>query len=699
MTSHKRIQLLPPSLQNQIAAGEVVERPASVLKELVENSLDAGAEEITITLEDGGQTLLAVHDNGFGIPATELDLALTRHATSKVTSFEDLLHVASYGFRGEALPSIASVAAVRIESAFSPGFAATGKREDAGETGPGAFLEVAFGETGRRGPASIHQGTRITVRDLFANVPARLKFLKTPATELKRCHEALIRLALVRPQCAFTVKSGNRESLRLPANMDLRARLQHIWPPQIAENMVAFCGERHGMKAHGLASLPQFAQAKGDRILLYVNNRPVNDKLILRAVREAYKGRLTSREFPQLVLFLEMPPDLVDVNVHPAKTEVRFREERAVFSTVLHALNDALARHLAFGPMIAEEIPADAPCHSPLPPLYREGGNAGTEPFTDTLAGDIPCGELRPPRPDGFWGRLDNPRTVEKSFQQVEDSAEILSVSGAFRVSAFSGGGIRPGAVRQEREGYDASEPASQPAEWGRGADHSAPEQDMLIEGLFPQADSHDSAQTGFASASPLSGVAVVKNGFPVVVGPLVCLGQAERTYLIVLDGEELLLLDQHAAHERVLLENIQKHGYEGQSQLLALPEEMALHPAEQDRLRERLHDLARLGYTLKQQEDTLVIRGVPPLLSTSQAVQVLRDILADRMDDMDDTFHFMACRAAIKAGQVLTGDEAAGLLRQWMHIPNGYFCPHGRPIVLRLERNVLEKLFKRRAP
>ena len=709
MTPHKKIQLLPPSLQNQIAAGEVVERPASVLKELVENSLDAGAAEISITLEDGGQTLLAVHDNGFGIPATELDLALTRHATSKVTRFEDLLHVTSYGFRGEALPSIASVAAVRIESAFSPGFAATGKREDAGETEPGAFLEVTFGETGRSGPASIHQGTRITVRDLFANVPARLKFLKTPATELKRCHEALIRLALVRPQCAFSVKSGNRESLRLPANMDLRARLQHIWPPQIAENMVAFCGERHGMGAHGLASLPQFAQAKGDRILLYVNNRPVNDKLLLRAVREAYKGRLTSREFPQLVLFLEMPPELVDVNAHPAKTEVRFREERAVFSTVLHALNDALARHLGFAPMIAEEAPEDSAeyraCRSPLPPLYRADNTLGSDPFTDAPVEDPSLRESRAPRPAGFWGRLDTPRTVEKPFPQPHDPTEILPVSGAFRSFAFPGGGIRSGAVRQNRERYDASEPAdtagTQLPEWGREPAYSASEQDLLMEGLVPHTmpDDFFLTQAGFTPASPLSGVAVVRNGFPVVAGPLVCLGQVERTYLIVLDGEELLLLDQHAAHERVLLENIQKHGYEGHSQLLALPEEMALHPAEGDRLNERKRDLARLGYTLEQGENALLVRGVPSLLSTAQAIQVLRDILADRMDDMDDMFHFMACRAAIKAGQVLTGDEAAGLLRQWMQTPNCSFCPHGRPIVLRLERNVLEKLFKRRVP
>ena len=659
MQSRNAIQLLPQALQNQIAAGEVVERPASVLKELVENSLDAGAEDIAITLEDGGQTLLSVHDNGFGMPADELGLALTRHATSKVASFDDLLRVASYGFRGEALPSIASVAAVRIESAFSPGFAATGLRNDAGAAEPGAFLEVTFGETARSGPASIHQGTRVTVRDLFANVPARLKFLKTPATELKRCHETLVRLALVRPECAFSVKAGNRESLRLPANMHLRSRLQQIWPPQIAEAMVEFHSARHGMTAHGLASLPQFAQARGDRILLYVNNRPVNDKLILRAVREAYKGRLTSREFPQLVLFLEMPPDLVDVNVHPAKTEVRFREERAVFSTVLFALNEALARHLAFMPLAPDSPDGhearEQAFSGPLPPLHTGAGEDREHPAPSE----------RPCRADGFWGRFDAPRIMDAPDSSRAREEPLFPASSSFSGSVSSG--IRPSSVQQERRPYEAAEPA----------------QGQLMEGLDP--------------SGPRS--ALIRNGYPVAAGSLVCLGQAERTYLIVMEGEELLLIDQHAAHERVLLETILKNSYEGQSQLLALPEEFSLHPAEWERLHERLPDLARLGYTLEPTGERLSVRGVPPLFSTAQAVQVLRDILADRMDDMNDLFHFMACRAAIKAGQILAGDEAAALLRQWMDTPNCYFCPHGRPIVLRLGRDMLEKLFKRRAP
>ncbi|MDR2076072.1 MAG: DNA mismatch repair endonuclease MutL [Desulfovibrio sp.] len=613
--SARPIQLLPPLLRNQIAAGEVVERPASVLKELVENSLDAGATEITVTLEGGGQTLLAVRDNGCGIQAADLELALTRHATSKIVSFEELNRVASYGFRGEALPSIASVSHLRLESA---------------PAGEGAFLEIRYGQESGRGPSALSGGTLIQVRDLFTNVPARLKFLKAPPAEQKRCQETLVRLALAKPETGFLLQAGTREILRLPRDLGLFDRLGLIWPPQVTETLIPFDALRHGIRAHGLASPPQTAQARGDRLFLYVNGRPVTDRLLLRAVREAYKGRLTTREYPQIVLFLELDPREVDVNVHPAKTEVRFREERAVFAAVLFAVSEAFARKNFWGP--AEESPEDegedgSPAGSSAP------GPTGLPLPFEPEEGLLRDEGGRVPRPQGFWGSLDRPV-------------------------------ILPGPrVAEAQAPYG-------PQDGGPGP-------------LLPD---------------PPAG------GYPVSVGSLVCLAQVEDSYLVLLQGRSLLVLDQHAAHERVLLHALERET--GRSRLLVLPEILALHPAERALLEDRLPDLTRLGFVLEPlapespgSGERLQVRGLPALLERSRALEFLRDLLADKTEGFEGILHLMACHAAIRAGQPLSGGEAAALLARWQKTPDCLFCPHGRPTAVRFSPEDLERLFKRKMP
>ena len=666
---YRPINLLPSALRNQIAAGEVVERPASVLKELVENSLDAGATSIGVTLEDGGQTLLAVRDNGHGLPAAELELAVTRHATSKLASFAELLTVASYGFRGEALPSIASVADVLLESVFT-GDEAEGVGPEA--KAEAAFIRVRHGEVVASGPSSLPEGTLVTVRELFANVLARLKFLKSPATELKRCQETLVRLALARPDVSFSlgVDDGSgkgRELLRLGAGLSLLERVTRIWPEQVAQGLIPFAGERHGIRAHGLASLPRFAQARGDRLFLYVNGRPVNDRLLLRALREAYKGRLTSREYPQVVLFLEISPHEVDVNVHPAKSEVRFRDERAVFSAVMKSLESALAGHDPLFAQAGADGQDEDRAEAVFPPLHQGWLSSPDASLAEPAAGSSPGGLFaggRPSRPDmrpdGFWGSLDRPRLVDAP---ARSGAEFLDEEATeFPENPYLGPAFT---MRETSDAYRADAPPSAIPPVSADSVHPSPDAD----------------------------------GYPVRVGSLLCLGQVADTYLILLRGDALMLLDQHAAHERVLLHGLEQQTGAAQCQLLALPADLPLHPAEATRLQEMFPRLNRLGYSLEAGAHGLSVRGVPPLLGRAQGISLLRDILADRTDGMDDLLHLMACRSAIKAGQRLTGDEAAGLISRWLATPERSFCPHGRPTVLSFGPADLEKMFKRRIP
>lgn len=694
-THIRPIRLLPQPLRNQIAAGEVVERPASVLKELVENSLDAGATDISVTLEDGGQTLLAVRDNGHGIPERDLELAVTRHATSKVASFADLLQVASYGFRGEALPSIGSVADLLVESAFCPN-----PGDAAQPCADGAFIRVRHGEIDSRGPSALQRGSLVEVRDLFANVPARLKFLKSPATELKRCQECFMKLALVRPGVSFSLSTGSggkrQELTRLAAGESLHERLQRLWPPHIAEGLRAFSGGRAGLSVHGLASLPQAAQARGDRILLYVNKRPVQNRLLLQAVRESYKGCLTSREFPQIVLFLDVDPAEVDVNVHPAKSEVRFRDERAVFGLVLKSLQSAIAGYGPGSPLADDsngergwrsDALREAPrVQAELPPLYAGGTAGATE--------NLPEREQRDARPQGFWGSLDRPRLVEVPPLSEQTEAGSSQDEQAFAPSAYPERVPPPGSAPPFADAPAMALLHERGAVYGEQP--SVPPYAFVDERMD---DSHPEALERVAAGG--AGAAVGLNrpggGYPISVGPFTCLGQVAGTYLVLVEGDSLLLMDQHAAHERILLHKIEQQTGSSRSQLLALPVDMPLHPAEAERLQEVYGRLVGMGFSLSLNENSLSVSGVPPLLGRTDSLALLRDILSGRTDGLSDVLHMMACRSAVKAGQILTADEAAGLLAQWLQTPDRMFCPHGRPTLLSFGKGELEKMFKRK--
>ncbi len=654
LSQRNGIRLLSPELRNQIAAGEVVERPASVVKELVENSLDAGATLVEITLENGGQSLIRVRDNGGGIPAAELELAVTRHATSKITSMDDLWHIHSFGFRGEALPSIASVSSFRMESAF----------QTAPDQAPeAAFIQMDHGVLSQQGPSGLHKGTVVEVRDLFASVPARLKFLKAPATELKRAQELLIRLALIHTEVGFVFLAGTREVLRLPAGQSLLERLSIIWPEAVTETLLPFDRTTNGLRVHGLTSPPGQAQPRGDRMLLYVNGRAVNDKLILRAVREAYKGRLLSKEYPQIILFMELPPEEVDVNVHPAKTEVRFRDERPVFRAVLHAVEEAVLRDL---PAATEEAPAPEKA-----------------PFQ--------------PKPLGFWGEADRERIMRPESRPSAPTETEYPIPPAPdpepqpEPSALYGDAGLP---------WDAV-----PDEPPSSSLHEAARSFQPERAPTPQATEAVPARMPEPVQPQQPPIERLEEGH-VRVGPYVYMGQIGGTYLVLRDtrnsreNASLLILDQHAAHERVLISRLQAGGFSGMSQPLVLPLEYTLHPAERERLEEFHDSLTALGFTLALRDQgtcaVLEVRAVPPLLERAAAGEFIREVLAGRKEDLHSLWATMACKAAIKAGDTLAPDEAVNLIAQWLVTEDRQFCPHGRPCVLQWGTADLDRMFKR---
>ncbi len=609
----RSIRILPPELQNQIAAGEVVERPASVLKELLENSLDAGARRVHVLVDRGGQGLIQVQDDGAGIAPQDLELAVTRHATSKILRLEDLFDLHSFGFRGEALPSIASVSRLRLTSATT-------------DSGEAFFIEVDAGRVVRQGPAALAQGTRIDVRDLFVNVPARLKFLKTPATEGKRCQDVFCRLALTRLDVHFEYVVGGRTALSMPPSGDLRQRLKLIWPDSVTDSLLPVAHEREGLRLEGLVSAPHSVQAQANRLLLYVNDRPVQDKLLLRAVRDAYQGRLLTREYPQAALFLKLPPEEVDVNVHPAKTEVRFRDQQGVFSVVRQGVLQALEQ------LETQRFSRTEDCRQ-WPARFQGEGDHETPSAQGRLE---TAGSQAPPQRPKFAAL----REYQRNFGQDE--------------SVFP----------QADLGNALSDPAQHP-------------------------DAPISTPAAARPANPESALGRAGMRY---------LGQIADTYLVLAAADGLVLVDQHAAHERILLQRLKSSSRPLPRSLMPFLE-MNLHPAQQGRLQELWASLAEMGFQLANPKAGLLeIQGVPEHLEPGQAREFLMAALDGQAADMETLWTMMACKTAIKAGQPLAASEALHLLETWLACPDRSFCPHGRPIMIRLESADLEKMFKRRA-
>lgn len=674
------IRVLPSNLVNQIAAGEVIERPASAVKELVENALDAGATRIEVTLKAGGKTLIAVEDNGKGMDAEDLALAVERHATSKLPS-DDLFNVQFLGFRGEALPSIASVAKMKITT-----------RQESAENG--WELGIKGGAKGEVRPCSRARGTRIEVRDLFFATPARLKFLKADSAEAGACADIISRIALANPEVAFYLYVDEKKKIALPAaNGDFfDARLRRaaeVMGREFSENALEVKGERDGMKLSGLVSLPTYNKANTLSQYLFVNNRPVRDKLLLGALKGAYAGVLENSRYPACALFLEVEPMYVDVNVHPAKAEVRFFDQQGVRSLLVGAVRSAL---LAGDKRSADKVDLAALTDDFVPgqegldgAAVPGGGLNGACGGTESFAADVAAGGVlrEPEHTDAGSGRdygRDAGFGTDAGFATGRGG-----VNGGY-YGAGMGTGIDAGTAYGADRRFTAFQGRPGSAGGGRGS------------GVLPELERKFSVRVEEPAA-----------GAEDEAGPLgVAKAQFHDTYILAQAEDALILVDQHAAHERIVLERLKAAMAAGErlpSQLLLLPEVVDLSLTQKAALAGEFESLAKLGLVLEDFGTGVMVREVPALLKDAAIKKMVAD-LADEMaewgattvveDKINHIAATMACHGSVRAGRRLNIAEMNHLLREMERTPHSAQCNHGRPTYVRLEVADLERLFHR---
>ena len=603
------IRILPTATVNRIAAGEVIERPASAVKELVENAVDAGAGAIHVVMDGGGRTVLSVTDDGHGMDAEGLALAVERHATSKLADDDDLHNITSLGFRGEALPSIGGVCRLTITSRAAGADAAWS-------------IHVEAGAKGAVAPAALGQGTRVEVRDLFYATPARLKFLKAHRTELNHAVDAVKRLAMVHPEIAFSLTADERQVLRYATVQGdlLDARLERlgaIMGRDFADNALAINAEREGVHLTGYAGLPTLSRGNAQAQYLFVNGRPVRDKLLYGALRGAYADFLARDRHPMVALFVEAPSDAVDVNVHPAKAEVRFRDAGVVRGLIIGAIKHALA----------------------------EAGHRAS-----TTVGDAALAAFRP---------HEGP---------------------TLQLGQHSG------------RGYRAAPPPAYPS-FGlaeAAAAYGAP------------LDADIQAPTGRGETAPYDDRAV---DYPLGAAR----GQLHATYVVAQTADGIVIVDQHAAHERLVYERMKK-ALDGQGvarQGMLIPEVVDLDEPAVERLTQRADQLAELGLVIEPfGPGAVLVRETPAMLGETDIQGLIRD-LADELAEVGETLALkerlaevcstMACHGSVRAGRVLAMAEMNALLREMEATPHSGQCNHGRPTYVELKLADIEKLFGRR--
>ncbi|MEZ5758127.1 MAG: DNA mismatch repair endonuclease MutL [Emcibacteraceae bacterium] len=613
------IRLLSENTINQIAAGEVIERPASAVKELVENAIDAGAKNIDVVMIDGGRKLISVSDDGHGMTGDDLALAVERHATSKLKE-DDLSNIVTMGFRGEALPSIASVSRFSFKSRAHDSL-------DAWK------INIEAGKKSDVMPTALDKGSFVEVRDLFYSTPARLKFLKTDRTEFLQTLDVIKRLSMANPEIAFSLFDGDRKVFQVSAAqgelLDKRLRrLGAILGSEFTDNALKIDAERENIKLTGYAGLPTYNRGNAQHQYLFVNGRPVKDKLLQGAVRGAYMDFLARNRHPVLALFLEVPTEMVDVNVHPAKAEVRFRESGVVRGLIVGALRYALSE--------AGHRASTTVSNAALGAFQSEQRPTASFQYARQQSFQIP------------------PTRVSNAFSEMSRDFHMPLTEGNNNFSPPMG---RNEALEAETSTY-------------------------IVPG-----ENRDLAEYPLGAAR----------------------GQLHETYIISQTEKGIIIVDQHAAHERLVYERMKKHMDEGNvpSQVLLLPEIVELDQSAVERLMTRQQELEKLGLVMEIfGEDAVVVREVPALLGDTDIKGLIRD-LADEIAELDQALSLkekleevcstMACHGSVRAGRRMTTAEMNALLREMERTPHSGQCNHGRPTYVELKLSDVERLFGRR--
>ena len=685
-----RIELLSDRMISQIAAGEVVERPLSVVKELVENSVDAGASAVTVEIRDGGLSLIRVSDNGRGIPPDQARTAFLQHATSKISDFDDLVNVETLGFRGEALPSIASVS--RTEMVTKAAGELAGKR-----------IEIDGGVLAADEEIGCAEGTTVIVRNLFYNTPARLKFLKKPAHEAAAVTELMHRLAVGRPDIAFKYISNSEALLQTNGGGDLKTAVYYVLGKEISGKLLAVDSGEGARRVRGFAGKPEIARANRSYQFFYINGRYVRSELIRAAAEEAFRSMLMTGKFPVAVLSLEIPPAEVDVNVHPSKLEVRFRDEEGIFALVRGAVEDSLREF-----DLIPEAGAGA----------RGGGNRGKAVLFREAAGTTVYEAEEAERGGGTlrfaqeYGRTATPDAGARKTVYAGGNAGN-GATATTNTDKNAGDGAKTAANLYENtgahEGFQADDDAKTgknpgPREVTRGA--------VTDGGARADGARADRKRCDNAGLSAKPDKAADAGGEPVRRGSRFfddyrIVGQVFATYWIIEQGDSLFFVDQHAAHERILYEKLLKRLEENSaiSQRLLVPITVELGPVERQIFLDNMRIFEDFGFDFEKTGKSVVISAMPFMMKSPCDSGFFLEMLdkIGRITNAGDVVALKrgivaaaACKAAVKANDSLGAAEAEAIVKGLLGLDDPFTCPHGRPTIIGISRREWEKKFKR---
>ena len=715
------IVLLDDNTINKIAAGEVIERPASVVKELMENSIDAGATSINVEIKNGGISYIRITDNGKGIAPDDMEIAFERHATSKIRQAEDLETVTSMGFRGEALASIAAISKISMTSKTA-------------ENEIGYKIEIEGGKIINKEEAGCPKGTTIVITDLFFNTPVRYKFLKKDFTEAGYIEDAVTRLALVHPEVAIKLINTGKTIIQTPGNNEPKATIYSIYGKDIAENIMDVDYTYEDIRITGVIGKPSIARSNRSNQLFFVNKRYIKDKTLTSAAEQAYKGMITIGKYGFLVLNIEMNPKKVDVNVHPAKLEVRFEEESKVFKAIYHAIKDTLLKGDLVTDTEKEETQV-VPEHTQ--PINTENVLAASAKPVENMEFSK---DIEDKKEKGFGGLFRKFKEREKEEPEEENNYKDNMIAQIYSNKfATNSKNEKPEVVTQVNDIKELDNMKTKVLDTKEVNEKLMEDVKKLDElKIEPQTQDFDEMYIRTFGSMPVEAkkdaereanrlkeeeekyklneelkttenISIFSEEEKQGIPDYKFIGIAFSTYIILELGKELYILDQHAAHERILYEKIKKNYYsddQKDSQLMLLPDIIKLSHKEMDIAKENMDMFRKAGFTLEEfGDDTIKLSGVPNICLDLDTKELFLETLDEintvartaKQEKEEKFIATVACKAAVKANMALTKQEVDKLMEQLLILPNPFTCPHGRPTAIKMTKTDIEKKFSRR--